>query len=109
MEIDTWYSWLLFRSYYLAQVIFIVSFILLAIRTKKITAYICLFGFVLFLFGNVLMLNADSALAELEQTNGERGVAETEYLIGRLVSSLGFVSAGFGLLFFARGYKEKNK
>lgn len=101
MEIDSWYKWELFFSYYIAQVILILSSILMAIRTKEVSIYFCLLGFLSFLIGNLVMMNANTALVEIAQVHGDKGAIEIQYLVGRAMSSLGFLMAGISLLLFS--------
>ena len=56
MLFDSFYDWLLFYGYYIGQLLIILSFFLLALRTRKILIYITLIGFVLFFIGNIIPL-----------------------------------------------------
>ena len=101
MLFDSFYDWLLFYGYYIGQLLIILSFFLLALRTRKILIYITLIGFVLFFIGNIIMLRADSALADLKQTKMDMHRTENIFNIGRSLSSIGFVSSSLSLLFFS--------
>jgi hypothetical protein len=59
MMTNTWYGDILYYSYYIAQVVFIVAYSVLSLRTRGLPAILSLIGFAAFLIGNVLMLNAD--------------------------------------------------
>jgi hypothetical protein len=47
------------------------------------------------------MMNANTALVEIAQVHGDKGAIEIQYLVGRAMSSLGFLMAGISLLLFS--------
>jgi hypothetical protein len=63
--------------------------------------YLCLIGFVAHLAGNKLMLDANSQLLEAQQMRGDLHPAQLLYSMGRAASSIGFLAASLGFLWFA--------
>jgi len=109
MNIDTWHEWMFFWSYYLAQLIFMFATIILSSRTRKISSYLFMVGFVAFFVGNVMMLNAGKDLLELKQLGSDLNSAENVKMIGRIMSSLGFLVSSVSLVFFAVTMRKEQK
>jgi len=92
--------------YYLAQIVLVISAIILAIKTKEISAYLCAAGFAAFLSGNIMLMDVSKTIVEIEQTHGNLASLENDQMIGRVLSPVGFLAAGVGLFVFAVSRKS---
>lgn len=106
MEIDTWYEWLFLKFYYLAPVVFVLGFVLLAKKTRSKALYVCVLGFFAFIAGNYLMVASEAEMVEVLQAHDNGGATQTRYLVGRAISSLGYLISSISLLVYS--IKPKN-
>lgn len=101
MEIDAWYEWLFLKSYYVAQVVFVIGVVLLAEKTHSKVLYVCALGFISFIAGNYLMVSSEAEMVEMLQAHDDGGSAQTRYLVGRGISSMGYLIASISLLVYS--------
>ena len=100
---DIWQDELFFSMYYLAQIMLVISAIILALKTWKVSVYHCAAGFSAFLYGNIVLIDVNKKIAEIEQTNGDITSIEDYHRLGRVLSPVGFLAAGTGLFIFPPG------
>lgn len=92
--------------YYLAQIVLVISVIILALKTRKISPYLCAAGFAAFLSGDIVLMDVSKTIVEIEQTHGDLASIESYQMIGRVFSPVGFLVAGAGLFVFAISRKS---
>jgi len=92
--------------YYLAQIMLVISAIILVLKTRKISAYLCAAGFATFLSGNIMLIDVSRKIVEIEQTHGNLAPIESYQMIGHVLSSVGLLAASAGLFVFALSRKS---
>lgn len=105
MEIDAWYQWLFLRSYYLAQVLFVIGVFVLARKSKSKALYMCALGSISFMLGNYLMIEVEKEAVDLLHALDSNDSLRFQYLVGRGLSAMGYLLSSISLLVYSVRYK----
>jgi hypothetical protein len=92
---------LFLKSYYVAQVLFAVGVVVLAKKTRSTALYVCALGFVLLVGGNALMVASENEMLEMLQAHDDAGSMQARYLVGRGISSMGYLISSISLLAYS--------